>query len=377
MIGEVMRENIVDTLEKKSLSQELEGQYHRDGITKQFIDERVTSILDKYKNEKGLYPPWLKHEDAFYINSSDCLHPLHQFDVADKEVMSVVANGDFLEIFIDGDARNVELYDISWSAILWCELKFMGLRYLTFEEYKKMFCQFDIRKNKNRVKPLKRPLFDKGLYMSMLRDYLSEEARHLFDKILTEEMESLFFVPDTNENGFARSREFNFVRDVLKNKSRYKQLQGKALKKEYSVRKIDINDRVNEDEQFPEFVFISNIGYEPRESVRLAKEMIQRGAKRVLCTWSQNQFSTHYGVFEDGGRFYKQDGELVHSGSLLKFYKFPNFKHEMEPEAMIKVVDIGDRSDIQTFNCLIEISVDDNPQWFMERDPNEKVEVDS
>jgi len=90
---------------------------------------------------------------------------VYNFDNAD--VLSVIGGGDQYFTAMLAGAKNVTVFDINGNAWYHFVLKFMAIRYLSYEE----FCKFFIEDNLNNIK----------IYLK-IREYLPLDVRKFFDK---------------------------------------------------------------------------------------------------------------------------------------------------------------------------------------------------
>jgi hypothetical protein len=195
--------------------------------------------------------------------------------VAGKKVLTVAASGEFAEIFINGGARAIELFDVSIPGVLFNELKIICLRRLPFEQFKQMFVE---RKDDKKW-------FDPEIYQEV-RPFLSQQSQIFFDAISESFKENNSLTKDRN---FARSRKglvgaerkTSFVGDFLDEDS-YLQLQEKARRVSVKISWCSVTRFLANGLKDKDFVYLSNIGYQPDITMTFAACCLRRGAKEVL-----------------------------------------------------------------------------------------------
>lgn len=278
----------------------LEANYDAAGVTVESIKPRLQEVLRKVQKDKEF--PILFNEESFYLQSSDPIALLNEMDFSGQKVMTVAASGDFAQIFLNRGAAEVRMFDFSPFAAFWTELKIAAASNLTFEEYGKFFGEGhslkadsdNYDKDTGEYVPIK--LFDARLILKV-RQGLSVQARRVFDLLETEDFEELFITRNkfTNDLGFARSRDTEFVGDVIKEKTEYEALQANLKKGEWSIKVEEAKTAAHETGNM-DVVYISNIGYEAEQTVDMAKEFRKQGAKRVIFSLQHTQLYNRSGL---------------------------------------------------------------------------------
>jgi len=220
------------------------------------------------------------HDEAFYCLASDDLRGLREkVDVRGKRVTTVASNGDVWQMFAEGGAEEIEIFDVSLPALWFSELKLTGLENLNFDDYTELFGRGKddlLARQKAGAGPI-----DKDIYQK-IRPRLSPQARTFFDGLTGDGGSRL---ASTNPwNGLIRYRENDlFIGDIIKDREEYERLRARSKQTRYSIRLLDINE---ENRRFTpdDVVFISNINYMLRDSLSLAGNLAADGATVLLTT---------------------------------------------------------------------------------------------
>ena len=219
------------------------------------------------------------HEEAFYVTSSDNLPALRErVDVKDKTVSTVASNGDFWQIFAEGGAKRVDIFDISLPAIMYSELKVAGLENLSFDDYLKMFGG-----GRTSLEEMVDggAFFDRETYRK-LRDRLTPQAQTYFDRLLDDEFRESITMD--HFQGFVRIRKNNiFVGDLVRDAETYERLQKNSRETEYG---LSVQDATKGGGSLPDHdvVYLSNIGYRLDASLELAAKLAAKGAEVLIST---------------------------------------------------------------------------------------------
>ena len=138
---ETQPEHTVPTSERVRINTD----YSRDGLTSRFVFERLNSILAGLKlagvdRSEQLDVMHTVRSECFYSGTSDDLNALSHLPVQGRSVLCVAGSGEAAQLFAFRGARKINLFDRSWSAILWNELKLVSNATLSYDQYRAMFC---------------------------------------------------------------------------------------------------------------------------------------------------------------------------------------------------------------------------------------------
>lgn len=220
---------------------------------------------------------------SFYATSSDAMEVLRKVDVRDRRVTTVAGSSDFWQIFANGGAEEINVFDFSLPAIFYAELKLAGLENLNFKEYIRMF-----GRSTDDLLSRGTNFFDWDIYKK-IRDKLSSQAVAYFDGLLRQK-DVLFTYKGRNDDEFVHFREESpFIGGMVKTDRDYEALKSRSKKIQYRFFLKNINgDPKSEEIASSDTVYLSNIGYGFQESLKLAAEIISGGAKKVVTSISEN-----------------------------------------------------------------------------------------
>jgi hypothetical protein len=314
----------------------LEDQYRESGLTISLLQKRLRG-LKEILDEGGYFED---HRMSFYADTSDPIKEVREtVDVRDKVVTTVAGGGDFLQLFADMNAKEVHVFDMSPYAILWNELKATALKTLNYNDYKRMF---NTRMNES---IWKRPVFNTDIYIT-IRGRLTEQARYFFDALTSEKLKKIFQADIyPNSNDFVRTRGRSFIPDIIDTEEKYQALQAKMEKIKWTAKLTTIQDMLKKDEDFSEFLYLSNIGYNPEISIDIAKDAISCGVEHVVCCWYDED------VKDVLDKYPLEVGTLLKTG-----YR----------SAVSKILADGGsplHGDIVNYGIVVDIAAEDNPSW--------------
>ena len=127
--------------------------------------KEITGIL-KSVNDNNIVIESLEKEYIFNIKDIAVAHTIYDFDNAD--VLSIIGSGDQYFTAMLAGAKSVTVFDLNVNAWHHFVLKFMAIRYLSYEE----FWQFFITDGLDNLK----------LYLK-IRDYLPSNVKDFFDLV--------------------------------------------------------------------------------------------------------------------------------------------------------------------------------------------------
>lgn len=168
----------------------------------------------------------------------------NMYDFCNKSVLSVIGSGDqYFNAILNG-AKDTHLYDINIIAWYHFVLKYMAIKYLSYEE----FCSFFFTNN----------LHDVDVYLK-LRDCLPKEVKDFFDNLVKQRIKfSSIKINQTVFNLFS-IKDFEKYIPYLKEENYYK-LQGMLLNKKLPKCFIgDIFKILSKLEDSYDLVLLSNI----------------------------------------------------------------------------------------------------------------------
>lgn len=200
---------------------------------------------------------------------------LDLYNMDEANVLSVIGSGDQYFTALLGGAKEITLYDININAWYYFVLKYMAIKYLSFEE----FITFFVDNNLNNI----------ALYLK-IRDYLPYEARMFWDRFriiglnfssakLNNTIFSSFKVKDYEKYiPYFKIDEFYRLKEILNH---------------VSLPNVMINDFVNIAESQSrgsyDLVFLSNIYHwidkNPEEFKRLL-DKYDSGVIQAMYAWS-------------------------------------------------------------------------------------------
>jgi hypothetical protein len=342
--------------------QTLESEYTQYGLTAPFVEKQLARLKARLAQaELSGNLPYLRlpYSDCFYLDSSDALACLNKVDVSNKRVLSVAGSGEFMQLFINRGASRVDIYDISWLAALWNELKMIGLINLNYDDYRTMFDTW-----KKTIPNQSIPIFDKNQYQK-IRQFLSEPAQKFFDLLTSEEYKKLFYVVPNNLalEGLIRARGGNtFIGTVIKDTETYEELQKKARQVDWHIQIQDIEDVISHVDKETNTVYMSDIGYTPEGATGLVRKFLKTGVKRIVCAWAPRHFTKSSDKYLDStGQIHKMDWT-----SLSQNYEpIPEYKGVLlVPGASFTIdgvkVTVVDNDPKGIFGLIVEIKREEN-----------------
>ncbi len=270
---------------------EQEALYEQDGLTLEYVREKATLLKDWHLPERresryDFFNPislvdfqtstpeeiadafLREHENVFYTSSSDAIEYLELAHVQGERLVTVAASGDATLALLRQSPASIEMCDVSVPGIFFNELKLLALRTLNYEDFQKMF-----------YTRWTRPSFDIDLYQQ-LQSQLSVQARTFFDELLgapTYDSDAAM----RPSPSFARSRAKSIIGDVVKTEDEYQKLQKQAQQTRIILRRISIEQELQN--KNVDVVYLSNVGYEPEVTGKIAKAFLKRGTKRVIA----------------------------------------------------------------------------------------------
>ena len=279
--------------ESEDLRFQVEGFYSARKITNDSIQKWLTEL------KANLGTNHVRHEESFYITSSDSLESLYKIEgLKDERVLTVAGSGEFAQIFVDRGARQVDIVDYSLPACFFAELKVAAASNLSLEEYLKMFGTLDSLSQRGRQHERSAeniPIFDRETYKHSLRSILSEQARTFFDFILASGNEDIATVQvvhgdivssDKHWSGFLRFRENEAGKyeslsgrlPFLEDAAAYAEFQEKMRQANITIRWSDlVHDGINGKEH--DYVYLSNATY--GEQIKEGVKILKGGTQRV------------------------------------------------------------------------------------------------
>lgn len=282
------------TFTDQQFRERLEAAHAADAVTLDSVRSTLAKIRgveeEAHENGTGWLGRGAMHEAAFYLNSSDPLTLLHEnAAVEGQHVMTVAGSGDFAQTFLANGAKELTIFDASLPAVLFNELKLVGLRRLDFDGYRAMFDTWKAGGSGG-------PIFDVASYQRV-RDGLSGPAREYFDTLVREENQDLMHHDaskrDRAFNGFSRSRQTakkaftSFIGDVITTEGAYAELQGRARNAEVSIRLMNAEVLATHAVSAKaDTAYLSNIGYRPEITAAIAGDFLKAGVERVIFTTS-------------------------------------------------------------------------------------------
>lgn len=315
MVTWCMASEIASETQVKGSASKVHCEYGEGAEYVRKIDEYLDRALEDYK---GGYRE-ISQERSFYLNSSDSLEVLNGCDFSGEKVMTVSGSGEFAHVFINKGAREVVCFDISLAAGFYTELRHQALCALPMAEYISLFGEWNESSYDRDL-----PFINGGVY-EKIKASLSEEARYFFDKLLHDpKYKGLLLHGDKRGNsrkGFSRTRRnekypyHRYVGDILKTEEEYAELQKKAREVVFTQVIADANGSGDlTGKILPDVVYMSNIGYDVKETVNIAKKFMEAGAKSVLMTATRDNYCFEYhrrGDREYGGMGWRDDKEEV------------------------------------------------------------------
>jgi len=297
----------------------LETQYNRQGITLQRVRHDLGILANiasnKYKESKSLNRLVLERcfdfkifsiekikqikkdyindgfsdFESFFLISSDPLLDLIEYDIKCGKIATVAGNGDFGQIFIAKGCRYLNIFDISLPAIFYSELKLISLEQLKLEEYLKF-----LGKGMERLTAqlsCKLPFLDYS-YWRYVSSYLSPQAVMFFETLCGDEKYKSIIRNDSWADFVRPGNSLVYIGDIINNESEYYGLQDKM--KEVSI-EFNLGDIFNlyDRQEIGNFdlVYLSNIGIEIAETIKLIERLFFSGAKRIIFTFFYNDHS--------------------------------------------------------------------------------------
>jgi hypothetical protein len=249
------------------------------------VREEMRSLIEFYK--EGGFP----HTESFYCESSDNLPAIREkIDVKDRQVATVASNGDFWQIFAEGGAREIKVFDISLPALLYTELKLVGLENLDYEDYLALVGRGanDLNARKDREERFFSPV----IYQK-IRDRLTVQAQAYFDGLLDDESNDLFRTK--RFHGFAKYRSNEvFIGDLIKTKEEYKRLQSRSKTVKYV---LNLGDVMKESSDLAEsdIIYLSNVGYKLDKMLEFVASLLRKGARAIIST-NMNRLVDYLGI---------------------------------------------------------------------------------
>jgi hypothetical protein len=334
---------------------EINNTYEIDGLTIEKVHQHLNKLSELIKDRNK---PVLQ-ENSFYLNSSDSLETLKSMDFSGKKVLTVAGSGEFAHTFINGNCSEVCEFDVSPIALLYAEMRHVGLCVLNYEQYNKMFGKWTgVYEADDRFKA---DVFDIETYRNELRHHISDQAKELFDGMI-ENKELMNTDLLTSWGGIARIR-FNqkykknrFIGDYVSEED-YLELQNKArgTPVTFSAREIDSLGPLLETYE-PDTVYISNIGYYSEHTIPHAQRFLEAGANEVIFTIGRNDGLFRYDHKDDefGNHSveYSHFDTKIERGTIFDYKEKYGIEEDTDP-LRIEVLNIDENAD---YGIVLRIS---------------------
>lgn len=243
-------------------------------------------LLDALQNSDGFITD---SRYKFYLSPSDSFENItSSIDARGKNVATVASSGEFSQIFISSEAREVTLFDISMAALLQSELRIVAMRNLSFEEYLIMWSTWN--------KPSRKQLFDTEMY-EKIQQYLSAQAKTFFNLLITNTQP--LFRRKANNFSIARvNRDGKLNQLFIDDRSRrlYEIAKKRAANIPIHMKLIDIETSTELLNAVPaDIVYLSNIGYGISNSIKLASKILRDIGQRAyfsVCAGDPEEVQT-------------------------------------------------------------------------------------
>ncbi len=363
------------------------------GATVEFARDLPEHVFQTLSGEHRYARSEHYHLEEFYLNSSDAIPEIHRsVEVAGRRVLTVGASFDTAEAFIDNDAIQLDVFDISLPVLFYDELRLVALQELDFETYKRLIYAWKPETFGTEKVTDRNTLFDLDIY-KQLRPYLSEQSRAFYDGIQKDSelfrgyglLMSRFSHARLNE----RTKMFdNFIGTVISDETAYNELQAKArttaveftwcsannlLAYVARANNVDLDlerNRVDNEALLPEeltaglagveVVNLSNIEYLPPDQIALAKKFLEAGVNRVIIALSPNRT-----LYRPREFFMDQAGEIVMAKGLgqRRNYRIdPSLRQLLSFETQIlkpgdEITVSGNRIKVLDYNLDIEFGL--------------------
>lgn len=263
--------------------------YESFGCNQERLAKYFKAIQAQLDNNEVLF-----HENSFYLNSSDSLETLMTEDVTGLSVMTVAGSGEFSHVFIHGGASEIVSFDISPAAAFYSELRHLALCRLDMTDYIDLFYGW-VNVANSRDRGVRESLLSQSVFDKLASD-LSEAARQYFEELFR--TPSLLNVGKDQQSFRSARRRVNsktkhnrFIGDIITKESDYLALQEKARKVKFTQIICDATTMADHVSQIqPDLIYLSNIGFEPKDTFSIAKKYIDQGTSEVMFAISKNDY---------------------------------------------------------------------------------------
>lgn len=269
---------ILNDLERARLKEADLTQPEKDRLWK--IMDDITYPTDPAASRKA-------HDYMFYLNTSDAIEQIEtRINFPTKNVLTIGGSGDFAQLFLRTGSKHIEVCDVSMPGLFWNELKMAALRKLRFDDYQSFF---DLENEDSWFHPF--------LYR-IIKKELSTQAQEFFHSWIEHSKDDPDFFD--RKPFFLQTREMwspggdqyiQTVGSIVKTESAYCGLQKTAERTSVHFRHQDVSHFLRSAKKF-DTVYLSNVGYEPEVTSKLAADFLRAGSSRVFFSLSPHRGST-------------------------------------------------------------------------------------